>query len=73
MHSVPVPINVRCYSNRDIIVRRSEVTLRANSGSRRRVQRSTILLKDSTRSSRVNDHDRSERRADDHVLDAASE
>jgi hypothetical protein len=32
MHSVPVPINVRCYSNSDIIVRRSEVTLRANSG-----------------------------------------
>jgi len=30
MHSVPVPINVRCYSNGDIIVRRSEVTLRAN-------------------------------------------
>jgi hypothetical protein len=30
MHSVPVPINVRCYSNSDIIVRRSEVTLRAN-------------------------------------------
>jgi hypothetical protein len=29
MHSVPVPINVRCYSNSDIIVRRSEVTLRA--------------------------------------------
>ena len=33
MHSVPVPINVRCYSNSDIIVRRSEVTLRANCGS----------------------------------------
>ena len=30
MHSVPVPINVRCYSNSDIIVWRSEVTLRAN-------------------------------------------
>jgi hypothetical protein len=29
MHSVPVPINVRCYSNSDIIVRRSEMTLRA--------------------------------------------
>ena len=29
MHSVPVPINVGCYSNSDIIVRRrSEVTLR---------------------------------------------
>jgi len=33
MHSVPVPINVRCYSNSDIIVRRSEVTLRATSDS----------------------------------------
>jgi hypothetical protein len=32
MHSVPVPINVRCYSNSDIIVRRSEVTLRAMCG-----------------------------------------
>jgi hypothetical protein len=32
MHSVPVPINVRCYSNSDIIVRRSEVTLRAMYG-----------------------------------------
>jgi hypothetical protein len=30
MHSVPVPINVRCYSNSDIIVRRSAVTLRAS-------------------------------------------
>ena len=29
MHSVPVPINVRCYSNSDIIARHSEVTLRA--------------------------------------------
>ena len=29
--SVPVRINVRCYSNSDIIVRRSEVTLRASS------------------------------------------
>src|SRR6476620_11198534 len=29
MHSVPVPINVRCYFNSDIIIRRSEVTLRA--------------------------------------------
>ena len=28
MHSVPVPINVRRYSNSDMIVRRSEVTLR---------------------------------------------
>jgi hypothetical protein len=28
-----VPINVRCYSNSDIIVPRSEVTLRAISGS----------------------------------------
>jgi hypothetical protein len=32
MRSVPVPINVRCYSNSDIIVRRSEVTLRAKNG-----------------------------------------
>ena len=29
MHSVPLPINVRCNSNSDIIVRRREVTLRA--------------------------------------------
>ena len=29
MHLVPVPINVRCYSNSNPIVRRSEVTLRA--------------------------------------------
>jgi hypothetical protein len=34
MHSVPGPINVRCYSNSDIIVRRSELTLRAITGSR---------------------------------------
>ena len=32
MHSAPVPINVRCYSNSDMIVRRNEVTLRANHG-----------------------------------------
>ena len=31
MHSVPVPINVRCYSNSDIIVRLSEVTRWAKS------------------------------------------
>ena len=30
MHSVRVPINVRCYSNSAIIIRRSAVTLRAN-------------------------------------------
>ena len=30
MHSVPVPINVRCCTKSDIIVRRSEVTLRAD-------------------------------------------
>ena len=30
MHSVPVPINVRCSSTSDIIVRRSELTPRAN-------------------------------------------
>jgi hypothetical protein len=34
-HLVPVPINVRCYSDSDITVRRSEVTVRASSGSRR--------------------------------------
>jgi hypothetical protein len=33
MHSVPAPINVRCYSNSDIIVRRSEVTLRPQADS----------------------------------------
>ena len=33
MHLVPVPINVRCYSNSNPIVRRSEVTLRAKTGS----------------------------------------
>ena len=32
MHSVPVPINVRCDSNSDMIVRRIEVTLRAMCG-----------------------------------------
>ena len=36
MHSIAVPINVRCYSNSDIIVRRSEVTLRAMYGRRPR-------------------------------------
>jgi len=30
MHSAPVPINVRCYSNSDMILRRREVTLGAN-------------------------------------------
>ena len=30
MHSVRVPINVRCYSNSAIIIRRSAVTLRAD-------------------------------------------
>ena len=34
MQSVLVPINVRCYSDSDMIVRRSEVTLKAKSGSR---------------------------------------
>ncbi len=34
--SVPVPINVRCYSSNDIIGRRSEVTLRAMYGRRPR-------------------------------------
>jgi hypothetical protein len=45
MHSVPVPINVRCYSNSDMIVRRREVTLRAHeptfSGPKRTVKRVT--------------------------------
>ena len=27
MHSLPMPINVRCYSNSEIIIRRSEVSL----------------------------------------------
>ena len=31
MHSAPVPINVRCYSNNDMVVRRSEVRPRRNS------------------------------------------
>jgi len=39
MHSVPVPINVRRYSNSDIIVRRSEVTLWAMYGRRPRCKR----------------------------------
>ena len=30
MHSVAVPINVRCYSDTDIIVRCTEVTLKAS-------------------------------------------
>jgi len=42
MHSVPVPINVRCYSNSDIIVRRSEVTLRANKRNLRTLASSTL-------------------------------
>jgi hypothetical protein len=42
MHSVPVPINVRCYSNSDILVRRSEVTLRAKSLPMRLVPASNI-------------------------------
>ena len=37
MHSVPVPINVRCYSNGDMIVRHSQVMLRATSGHPRDV------------------------------------
>jgi hypothetical protein len=45
MHSVSVPINVRCYSNSDIIVRRSEVTLRANRVvSHRRKQRAFLQI-----------------------------
>jgi hypothetical protein len=42
--SVPQPINVRCYSNSDIIVRRSEVTLRAQ--QRTHAQRQTASLFD---------------------------
>ena len=30
-YSVPVPINVRCYSDSDVTVRRSEVTVKASS------------------------------------------
>ena len=46
IHSVLVPINVRCYANSGIIVWRSEVTLRANKRHRplallRRVTRPT--------------------------------
>jgi hypothetical protein len=43
MHSVPVPINVRCYPNSDVIVRRSEVTLRAISGREQVQQKGTLL------------------------------
>ena len=32
MHSAPVPINVRCYPDSDMIVRRSEMTLWAMCG-----------------------------------------
>jgi hypothetical protein len=35
MHSAPAPINVRYYSNSDMIVRRSEATLRAKKRHRR--------------------------------------
>ena len=45
MRSVPVLINVRCYSNRDIIVRRSEVTLRAMYGRRPRCKRNLTYLR----------------------------
>jgi len=48
MHSVAEPINVRCYSNRDIIVRRSEVTLRARSGLARRSENGELLLRRAT-------------------------
>jgi hypothetical protein len=43
MHSVPVPINVRCYSKSDIIVRRSEVTLRATSGLMQRSKQTFLF------------------------------
>ena len=45
MHSVPVPINVRCYSNSDMIVRRSEVTLRAINTHRRAITHVRFLPK----------------------------
>ena len=52
MHSVPVPINVRCYSNSNIIVRRSEVTLRAMCG-RLRVGKENLHERSIGRSSHV--------------------
>jgi hypothetical protein len=45
MHSVPVPINVRCYSNSDIIVRRGDVTLRAMYGRCPRCKRNLTFLR----------------------------
>jgi hypothetical protein len=39
MHSVPVPINVRCYSNSDNIFWRSEVTLWAGSALQKKPRR----------------------------------
>jgi hypothetical protein len=48
MHSVPMPINVRCYSNSDVIVRRSEVTLRARLGQERWLMRRAWHMKSGT-------------------------
>ena len=45
MHLVPVPINVRCYSNSNPIVRRSEVTLRAMYGRCPRCKRNLTFLR----------------------------
>ena len=42
MHSVPVPISVRCYSNGDVIVGRSEVALKAR--RRHRASSCTALV-----------------------------
>ena len=53
MHSVPVPINVRCYSNSDIIVRRSEVTLRAINGLMHRSKRRLYSITSSAASASV--------------------
>jgi hypothetical protein len=46
MHSVPVPINVRCFSHSDIIVRRSEVTRRAISDRLRCAKTATFSPSD---------------------------
>ena len=42
MRSVPVPINVRCYSNSDIIVRRSQTVTRWPCASHERSDKSSI-------------------------------
>jgi hypothetical protein len=55
MHSVPLPINVRCNSNSDIIVRRREVTLRANNGLMRRSKQHLYSITSPPRSGGVGD------------------